>query len=104
MIFPKRFEASSGSLFGGVLEAAVIPDVLYKGNEEELLQLIADGLLAENAFMGADGIFTPDGDQYSATIYYYSENEPPLNEEGTAYDDNYWHYAEDGVTPIIWEK
>jgi len=37
-------------------------------------------------------------------IYYYSENEPPLNEDGTAYDDNYWHYAEDGVTPVIWKK
>ena len=38
----------------------------------------------------------------SATRYYYSENKPPLNEDGTAYDGNYWHYV-DGV-PTIWVK
>lgn len=40
-----------------------------------------------------------------ATIcYYYSENEPNLNDEGTAYDGNYWHYDTDGITPKIWNK
>ena len=38
----------------------------------------------------------------SATRYYYSETEPALNQEGTAYDGNYWHYDTDGITPIIW--
>ena len=37
----------------------------------------------------------------SATRYYYSENEPPLNEDGTAYDGNYWHYV-NGI-PSKWE-
>ena len=37
-----------------------------------------------------------------ATRYYYSENEPPLNEDNTAYDGNYWRYV-DGV-PTIWVK
>ncbi len=36
--------------------------------------------------------------------YYYSENEPKLNDEGTAYDGNYWHYDKDGQTPLIWIK
>ena len=40
----------------------------------------------------------------SATIYYYSETKPPLNGDGTAYDGNYWRYAADGVTPVIWKK
>lgn len=40
----------------------------------------------------------------NATIYYYSENEPELSEDGSAYDGNYWHYDTDGVTPIIWTK
>ncbi len=40
----------------------------------------------------------------SATRYYYSESEPNLNAEGTAYDGNYWHYDTDGVTPVIWVK
>lgn len=37
-------------------------------------------------------------------VYFYLESEPSLNEEGTAYDGNYWHYAEDGITPVEWVK
>jgi hypothetical protein len=33
----------------------------------------------------------------NAAIYYYSEGEP--TEIG-----NYWHYDQDGVTPVIWSK
>ena len=40
----------------------------------------------------------------SADRYYYSESEPALNSDGTAYDGNYWHYDTDGVTPVIWKK
>ena len=40
----------------------------------------------------------------SATRYYYSEAEPELNADGTAYDGNYWRYDTDGVTPVIWKK
>ena len=40
----------------------------------------------------------------TATKYYYSESEPALNEVGTAYDGNYWHYDIDGKTIIVWEK
>ena len=36
--------------------------------------------------------------------YYYSESEPALNSDGTAYDGNYWHYDTDGKTPVIWKK
>ncbi len=36
----------------------------------------------------------------NATRYYYSETEPALNTEGTAYDGNYWHYI-DGL-PTVW--
>ena len=38
----------------------------------------------------------------NATRYYYSETEPSLNEEGTAYDDNYWHYVDGEV--VVWTK
>ncbi len=40
----------------------------------------------------------------NATRYYYSETEPALNSDGTAYDGNYWHYDTDGVTPVVWVK
>lgn len=35
-------------------------------------------------------------------MYYYSETEPELNSDGTAYDGNYWRYV-DGV-PTVWKK
>ena len=37
-----------------------------------------------------------------ATLCYLSEDEPQLNEDGTDYNDNYWHWI-DG-TPVIWKK
>ncbi len=39
----------------------------------------------------------------NATKYYYSESIPPLNEEGTAYDDNYWHYVGGEITEWVYE-
>lgn len=35
-------------------------------------------------------------------IHYYSPLEPPVNDDGTAYDGNYWRYV-DG-TPTVWVK
>ena len=37
-----------------------------------------------------------------ATRYYYTENPPALNADGTAYEGNFWHYDTDGITPVIW--
>ena len=84
---------------------------------------IGDGVtsIGSNAFAGCSGLssvyYTGSADDWSkikignentaltsATRYYYSENEPALNGDGTAYDGNYWHYAPDGTTPIIWVK
>lgn len=36
-------------------------------------------------------------------VYWYSEEEPALNEERTAYDGNFWKYNENGEV-IIWKK
>ncbi|MCM1223157.1 MAG: hypothetical protein NC548_52770, partial [Lachnospiraceae bacterium] len=38
-----------------------------------------------------------------ATRYYYSEIEPALNDGGTAYNGNYWHYDSDGNI-VVWIK
>lgn len=43
------------------------------------------------------------GIDLSKICYYYSNTEPNLNADGTAYDGNYWHYDTDGITPKIWE-
>ena len=37
-----------------------------------------------------------------ATRYYFSEQEPQLNADGTDYDGNYWHWVEN--VPTIWTK
>ena len=37
----------------------------------------------------------------NATRYYYSETEPALNVDGTAYDGNYWRYDESGEI-VVW--
>ena len=34
-------------------------------------------------------------------VYYYSEVEPELNTDGTAYDGKYWRYVNN--EPVIWE-
>ena len=39
----------------------------------------------------------------NAQIYYYTETEPPKNAYGMGYDDNYWRYASDNATPVIWQ-
>ena len=38
----------------------------------------------------------------NATIYYYSENEPTINADGTAYNGNYWHFDENGEI-VVWQ-
>lgn len=43
-----------------------------------------------------------NGNLTSATVYYYSETEPALNEDETAYDGNYWHFVEGEI--VIWVK
>ena len=36
------------------------------------------------------------------SLYFYSENEPPLAEDKKAYDGRFWHYgAEDEI--VVWE-
>jgi hypothetical protein len=59
--------------------------IYYKGTADEWAKV-------ELGKMGTDDI----------TVYYYSESEPPLNADGTAYDGNYWYYGDDGL-PVIWE-
>ncbi len=47
--------------------------------------------------------FGKDNDKLKKVyLYFYSETEPALNAEGTAYDGDYWHYVDDVVT--VWVK
>ncbi len=64
--------------------------VFYKGSAEQWNKISIDSY--------------GNGSLTRATRYYYSETEPALNAEGTAYNGNYWHYDTDGITPVIWKK
>ena len=45
-----------------------------------------------------------DNDELTgATRYYYIENEPVLNDDGTAYKGHYWHYDENGEI-TVWTR
>lgn len=69
------------------LSAVAIKNVFYLGNKSQWEQIKIE-------------TFNVD---LTSICYYYSETEPALNAEGTAYDGNYWHYDTDGITPKIWE-
>ena len=38
----------------------------------------------------------------TAKVFWYSDDEPASNADGTAYDGNYWKYADDGEV-VVWE-
>lgn len=43
-------------------------------------------------------------DTYGPTWYYYSETKPTEEQlQSEITEGNYWHYAPDGCTPVIWE-
>lgn len=62
-----------------------LTSVYYKGNAEQWGQI-----------SGSD-----ETELENATKYYYSESEPAINAEGTAYDDHYWHYDEN-YEIVVW--
>ena len=66
-----------------------LKNIYYCGTEEQWHQIWIS--TSENYFFE------------NATRYYYSETYP-FEGEGALTHENYWHYAEDGITPIIWSK
>ncbi len=66
-----------------------VEEVFYKGTAEQWVQISTES---------GNTTLT------SATRYYYSDTQPDLNADGTAYNGNYWHYDTDGTTIVIWKK
>ena len=64
-----------------------LESVYYDGTEGQWLQINIDD---------------PNYDLTDADRYYYSETEPALNEDGSAYDGNYWRYADGVPTPWVY--
>ncbi len=71
---------------GAFYACSSLTSVYYKGTESEW---------SENYI---NSFNTPFID---AMRYYYSESEPMLNTDATAYDGNYWYYSEHGEI-IVW--
>lgn len=72
-------------------DCSKLTTVYYKGSAQEW-----NNISINNENNGNDCLT-------SATRYYYSETEPVLNADGTAYDGNFWYYDENGV-PTVWKK
>lgn len=66
-----------------------LKNVYYLGTQQQWSQIVIIG--GNNSYL------------LNAKRYYYSESEPSLNEDGTAYDGNYWHYVDGVPTPWIKE-
>ncbi|MBQ8658181.1 MAG: leucine-rich repeat domain-containing protein [Clostridia bacterium] len=106
MIIPKTVKEISARAFRGYenLTSVVIPvDVLIIRDDafeycNNLTSVYYEGT-PEN--WGEVRIGMMNEKLKNATRYYYSENPPGLNEQGTAYDGNYWHYGENGEI-IVW--
>jgi hypothetical protein len=62
-----------------------------------LTSVYYSGTSAEWQNISINNNYNYNSELTSATRYYYSEEEP--TEEG-----NWWHYDEDGVTPVIWSE
>ena len=73
---------------GAFVECYELKNIYYHGTEEQW-----------EAILVGDNNDTLS----SATIYYYSESDP-FEGEGAVTDGNYWHYANDGVTVVVWTK
>ena len=69
-------------------ECSGLTSVYYGGTQEQWLKINISDIWNDNL---------TDADRY-----YYSETEPALNEDGSAYDGNYWRYADGVPTPWVY--
>ena len=95
---PDSVEAIQAYAIGSSLQSIVIPTSINWVHEyafyecNELTTVYYEGSI-ESVNSGFISTFFKQ--LYNATWYYYREEEP--TEEG-----NFWHYDNDGVTPVIW--
>ena len=82
---PESVTSLGESAFVGCLS---LESVYYLGSEQQWTQIEIDDSNSE---------------LLNVKIYYYSESEPSLNEDGTAYNGNYWRYVDGVPTPWIKE-
>lgn len=87
IVLPKSVTTISQYAFSS---CSALQTIYFEGTEEEFSQIVVEEK-NNDAF-------------FNANVVFYSETEPQLNSDGTAYDGNYWYYATDNKTPIAWRK
>ena len=100
------YSISANAFYGTDITSVVIPDgiyYLYDGAFDgcnSLAKVYYEGTETDwNTLISRYG----NGGISDATVYYYTDSEPELNYEGTAYDGNYWYYVDGVVTEWVYE-
>lgn len=76
------------SIANNTISGSGFIDIFYEGIESEFNQIWIEHI--------ADSYY----EWLNSKKYFYTDSESQLNDEGTAYNGNYWRYV-DGV-PTIW--
>ena len=100
------YSISANAFYGTGITSVVIPDGIYY-----LYDGAFDGCnsLAKVYYEGTETDWNTLISRYGggisgAEVYYYTDSEPELNYEGTAYDGNYWYYVDGVVTEWVYEE
>lgn len=80
IVIPAGITSIENGAFGGCDK---LEKIYFKGSAAQFAQISVDA--------------TDNNSFFVAKAYYYSETAPVGN-------GNYWHYADDGVTPVVWVK
>ena len=101
------YSISANAFYGTDITSVVIPDSIYYLYDDafygcnSLAKVYYEGTETDwNTLISRYG----NGGISGATVYYYTDSEPELNTEGTAYVGNYWYYVDGVVTEWVYEE
>ena len=101
------YSISANAFYGTDITSVVIPDGIYYLYDDafygcnSLAKVYYEGTETDwNSLISRYG----NGGISDETVYYYTDSEPELNYEGTAYDGNYWYYVDGVVTEWVYEE
>ena len=100
------YSIDANAFYGTGITSVVIPDGIYYLYDgafngcSSLAKVYYEGTETDwNSLISRYG----NGDISGATVYYYTDSEPELNAEGTAYVGSYWYYVDGVVTEWVYE-
>ena len=100
------YSIAADAFYGTGITSVVIPEGIYYLYDgafngcSSLAKVYYEGTETDwNSLISRYG----NGDISGATVYYYTDSEPELNAEGTAYVGSYWYYVDGVVTEWVYE-